>query len=131
MQHEGSYFSVVFSLATHTRTFNTWYVKRENVLKPEVTIITQKRALKGVPIHICVQGEKSHRLSEWLSCSSLNPILIFYCFIADESRFPSKKLANPSSHFTPWGPSQKQSDEKIVTVTYLIYIYSGYIWSDL
>ena len=49
--------------------------------------------------------------SQWLSCSNLNPIPIFYCFFADESQsqcmkshFPTEKWANPSSHFTPSGP---------------------------
>ena len=34
--------------------------------------------------------------SQWLSCSNLNPIPIFYCFVADESQSQCMK-----SHFPP------------------------------
>ncbi len=93
-------------------------------LKHGLVCITRylKRDLKGgsyshFPVQILT---KSHRptaqipLSQCLPCSNLSPIPIFYCFLVDESQsqcmkshFPRKKWANPSSHFTPSGPSLK------------------------
>ncbi len=79
-----------------------------------------KRVLKGGSYsHFPAQiFTKSHRptaqipLSQCRPCSNLSPIPIFYCFSVDESQsqcmkshFPSQKLANPSSHFTPSGAS--------------------------
>ena len=90
--------------------------------------LIQLRVLKGVSYsHFPAQiFTKSNRptaqipLSQCLPCSNLCPIPIFYCFFVDESQsqcmkshFPSQKWANPSSHFTPSGPSQLCSQQRV------------------
>ena len=119
--------SVLYSYSLQQQSKNSHHVLSENqpaavsVGLPRLAVAhTMWRALKGgsyfhFPAQILT---KSHHpaaqipSSQCLSCSNFNPIPIFYCFFVDESQsqcmkshFPSQKWANPSSHFTPSGPS--------------------------